>query len=186
MIDSRPMDPTPRQVRQFGYMLAAFAALLGALTWWRGEMFLGIGVFLAAAVLVSWAIRYRSIGRQLTGAFLPLMCLAIGGSIRAGADPALVAVIIWVVGALAVAATLGAPALGRAIFLGWMQAAEPIGWTISTLLLAGVYYLVITPLGLMLRLAGRDPLERKIDRDADSYWHEHRPSQDAAAYFKQY
>ena len=45
------------------------------------------------------------------------------------------------------------------MFLGWMYAAFPIGWTISHLLLLAVYYFVLTPVGLALRLTGRDPVD---------------------------
>ena len=49
------------------------------------------------------------------------------------------------------------PPLRRWIFLAWMFAAFPIGWTISHVLLFVVYFVVITPVGLVLRLFGKDP-----------------------------
>lgn len=52
----------------------------------------------------------------------------------------------------------------------WMTAFYPIGWLISHALLAGIYYLVITPIGVVMRLAKRDPLERALDRSAPTYW----------------
>ena len=40
------------------------------------------------------------------------------------------------------------------IYLGWIYAAFPIGWTVSHLLLAAIYYLIVTPIALAVRLAG--------------------------------
>ena len=39
-----------------------------------------------------------------------------------------------------------------------MIAAFPIGWTISRLMLAALFYLVFTPMALVFRLMGRDAL----------------------------
>ena len=39
---------------------------------------------------------------------------------------------------------------------GWMYAFLPLGMVMSFLLLAVIYFLVFTPLGLVMRLVGRD------------------------------
>ena len=62
------------------------------------------------------------------------------------------------------------PAWLRPVHVAWMAAAFPIGWLLAHLLLAAIYFLLITPIGLILRLARRDPLARRIDREAQSYW----------------
>ena len=51
-----------------------------------------------------------------------------------------------------------------------MCAAFPIGWVVSHALMAAIYYLVITPMAVAMRLLGRDPLDRRFDRDATTYW----------------
>jgi hypothetical protein len=38
-----------------------------------------------------------------------------------------------------------------------------------------MFYIVITPMGLIMRLAGRDPLRLQWDAKAASYWIERRP-----------
>lgn len=48
------------------------------------------------------------------------------------------------------------------------------GGTIFTMLLAIAYYAVITPVGLIVRLV-HDPLRRRWDARAASYWDELRP-----------
>ena len=52
------------------------------------------------------------------------------------------------------------PAL-RPLHAGWMLVARALGFVNSHLLLALVFYLVFTPVGLAMRLLGRDPLERR-------------------------
>ncbi len=78
------------------------------------------------------------------------------------------------------------PAWMRPIFLGWTAAAYPIGWLVSHVLMAVIYYFVITPIGLLMRLFGRDPLSRRFDRDAKTYWTARGPAADPARYFRQY
>ena len=74
----------------------------------------------------------------------------------------------------------------RRVFVAWRWAAFPIGWAISHLLLVVIYYLVITPIGLVMRAAGYDPLERRIDRQAATYWTPRKPQGEPASYFRQF
>ena len=78
------------------------------------------------------------------------------------------------------------PALMRPIYVGWMVAAFPIGWTVSHLMLGTMYYLILTPVGALLRAFGNDPMHRKFDRDAKTYWVEHRTGDDPGTYFRQF
>jgi hypothetical protein len=91
----------------------------------------------------------------------------------------------WVVAA---AGLLGyfQPRVLRPVYILWMALALPIGWTVSHLLLLAVYYLVVTPIGLVMRLIGYDPLNRRFDRSAKSYWTQHDPGAETARYFKQF
>lgn len=74
----------------------------------------------------------------------------------------------------------------RYLYLGWMYAAFPIGWTVSHLALGITYFLVMTPIGFLLRLMGKDPMERRFLKDAPTYWIEHRPGGDRRRYFRQF
>ena len=99
--------------------------------------------------------------------------------------PALAAV-LWT---LAVAVRLIGwlrPAWIRPVFLGMTLASWPIGWAVSHLTLALVYFLVITPIGLVFRLRGRDPLQRSFDRAAPTYWEPYNPSQGLDRYLRQF
>ena len=93
---------------------------------------------------------------------------------------------VWAVGGAVVAMYYAVRALRLPVYLGWMFLVSPIGWTVSHLVLIVVYYLVLTPIGLVMRLVGRDPMTRKLDREAETYWIEHDPSAGRSRYFRQY
>jgi hypothetical protein len=55
-------------------------------------------------------------------------------------------------------------------YFGWMAMAFTLGLVVSTLLLTLFFFVVITPTALIARLAGKDFLSQKLDRQAKSYW----------------
>ena len=63
-----------------------------------------------------------------------------------------------------------APWFMRLVFLGMSYAAWPIGFVVSHVVLAMVYYLVMTPIGLAMRVFGYDPMTRRGDLAKKSYW----------------
>ncbi len=87
-----------------------------------------------------------------------------------------------------VVATIGflAPPFMRLVFVGMSYLAFPIGWTISHLALGLVYYLVLAPIGLIMKLTGHNPLERTPDRDAESYWKAMGEQPKGQSYFRQF
>ncbi|MGC6486088.1 MAG: hypothetical protein ACON4Z_00445 [Planctomycetota bacterium] len=97
---------------------------------------------------------------------------------------------VLVVAAVAVLAViafeLGVDLVARALFVALSIVAIPIGFVISHVLIAAVYYLVLTPIALALRLTGRDVLGMKLDRQAASYWHHRQGERAASSYFKLY
>jgi len=58
----------------------------------------------------------------------------------------------------------------KPVFIGWMAMALTLGTIVSTVLLTLLFYLVVTPTGLLARGFGQDFLSRKLDRQATSYW----------------
>ncbi len=58
----------------------------------------------------------------------------------------------------------------KPIHIGWMALAFALGWFNTRLLLGIFFYLILTPLGVLMRLFGRDLIDQKIDRQAKSYW----------------
>ena len=97
-----------------------------------------------------------------------------------------VAAIFW---GLAVALRLVGwvrPGLLRWPYLGLTLLTRPIGWLVGNVLLALVYYLVVTPIGLALRLRRYDPLNLSFDREAETYWEPYNPDQGTERYLKQF
>jgi len=95
----------------------------------------------------------------------------------------------WSVWALAVAVPVVGwlvPPVLRAAFLGLSYATAPIGIVVSLVILAVIYYLVVTPIGLLMRLLGHDPLTRQFEPDARSYWVEREALRSADRYFRQF
>ncbi|MCI0361474.1 MAG: SxtJ family membrane protein [Planctomycetaceae bacterium] len=72
------------------------------------------------------------------------------------------------------------------IFTLWMIVAFPLAWLVSLLVLAAIFYGLMTPLGLLFRLLGRDPLDRAWPGGQDSYWKEKPGPQSPERYLRQF
>lgn len=83
-------------------------------------------------------------------------------------------------------AGLAKPALVRPIFVTWTAVTFPIGWVISRLILALIYYLVVTPIAVVFKVLGRDPLRRRYDPSAETYWRPKPRAESVKAYFRQF
>ena len=96
------------------------------------------------------------------------------------------AAVFWVVAV--VGRLLGAlrPEWLKPAYLGLTLATWPIGWVVSHLTLALLYYGVVTPIGLVIRALGRDPLARRFDHAATTYWEPYNPDRDMDSYLKQF
>lgn len=68
-------------------------------------------------------------------------------------------------------ATLLVPWLARVVAWGWTKLAELIGKAVSRILLGVVFFLVITPIGLVRRLTGRDSLQLSPPREGTAFTH---------------
>lgn len=56
------------------------------------------------------------------------------------------------------------------IFKYWMIVAHGIGQVVTVIVLTFIFYLVFMPVGILLRVLGRDLLKRAQDPQALSYW----------------
>jgi len=108
--------------------------------------------------------------RQFAALWLPLFCAAVAGVVFYRSGSATVPLTMAAGGLLIGLIGAKRVAFIRPVFLGAMLAAYPVGWVVSHALLAVIYYLVVAPMGLLLRLAGYDPLQRRFDRDVATYW----------------
>jgi hypothetical protein len=77
---------------------------------------------------------------------------------------------LWVAAIVVPLVGWAAPSFMRLVFLGMSYLAWPIGFVVSHVVLAVVYYLVLTPIGLLMRLVGYDSMKKKFDHEAASYW----------------
>jgi hypothetical protein len=78
------------------------------------------------------------------------------------------------------------PQAVRWIYVGWMILAFPIGWTLSRLLLAVLFFGLFTPVGFLFKLMGRDLLQRKARPDLPTYWTVKPMPANVSRYFRQY
>jgi len=65
---------------------------------------------------------------------------------------------------------LVAPIILAPIERAWMAFANVLSIVMTFLILALTFFLVITPMGLFLRLIGKDLLDRKWNDKRDSFW----------------
>lgn len=72
------------------------------------------------------------------------------------------------------------------VFTGCMIITFPLAWLISLLVVAAIFYGLITPLGLLFRRLGRDPLDRAWRGRQDSYWKEKPAAQSHERYLRQF
>ena len=96
------------------------------------------------------------------------------------------ATIIFVAGFIVFLTSFISRKVTRVIYLGLILVTLPIGLVVSFTLLALFYFLLLTPVGLFFRLLGRDPLHRKYDSNADTYWITRRGPDSPDRYFHQF
>lgn len=121
--------------------------------------------------------------RRFAVACLPGFALIGYGAHRWTDSTGLLATAVAIGGACFVVGLLRPERL-RPIYLGMTAIALPLGWLASHVVLRAVFYGLLTPLGLVFRLMGRDPL-RLAKPDVTSYWQEHRQQTDPVTYYRQ-
>ncbi len=97
-------------------------------------------------------------------------------------------VALWIAATAATISIVGliSPVFMRWVYLGMIYATYPIGFVVSHILLAIVYYVIITPIGLAMRLAGKDPMNRTFEEDRSTYWLDKEGKADVHSYFRQH
>ncbi len=115
---------------------------------------------------------------------LPLFFGLVGASRwHAGHDVA--AAVVWSIGGVVSVAAIASATARRRLYVGWMRAVAPIGWVVSLGLLTITWVVVAIPTALVLKALGRDPMQRRFDRAASTYWVRRGPVRDRARYFRQ-
>jgi hypothetical protein len=116
-----------------------------------------------------------------------IMCAVIGLLLAwLGKIPAKGVLIFCLIGVSLYALSRISAGLIKPIYLGMMLLTFPIGWVISHLVMVLFYYGIITPVALFFRLLKRDPLCRRYEPDANTYWLRHKQKRFAKDYFRQF
>lgn len=76
------------------------------------------------------------------------------------------------------------PGVGEKVYLGILRVSAIFGYFIFRILLTLVFFLLVTPMGFGLRLAGKDPLELHPKSGVLPFWHAHTRPSDARRYYR--
>ncbi len=58
----------------------------------------------------------------------------------------------------------------------WIRLGRLLAMVTNPIIMGILFYVLFTPFAFFLRLAGKDPLRLKFDRNADTYWMNRRPA----------
>lgn len=103
-----------------------------------------------------------------------------------GRSAGTVAATLGALGGLSALLSLVFPAANRPLYVALVVCTYPIGLVVSNVLLALFFYGLLTPVGLLFRLLGRDALHRKLDPQASTYWVSHHTPDTMHRYFRQF
>ena len=95
------------------------------------------------------------------------------------------AIVLMSLGLVLGAVGLAWPSLIRPVFTVWMMAAFPIGWVVSRLVLALLFYGLFTPVAILFKIIQRDELHRRR-RSAASYWSKKPAPAEVKEYLRQF
>jgi hypothetical protein len=78
---------------------------------------------------------------------------------------------LWamILGSLLIVLGVIAPQSLKQVHGGWMKVGHVLGSINTKIILGIIYYLLITPMGLVMRLMGKDPMHRALMRGTNSY-----------------
>jgi hypothetical protein len=134
-------------------------------------------------IAIQWNPEGKQL-RQFAGIWFPAFCALLGWIIGKKTGHWEAVEITWGACAFVALAGIVHPPSIRPIFVGLILVTFPIGWVVSHLLLGAIFYLLVTPIGLVLRLTGHDPLQLKRP-PGHSLWKTPVGKKDAASYLRQ-
>lgn len=180
-------NPSDGELRLFGWGWLGFVSVVSATVWLKPLALLSAAVMMSAACVISLVFNDSTTRlRQLWAGTLPAVFGALSLAVMYGLAASMVASIFWGVGLAVGLGVLRKPVLARRVYHHWATTVEPIGWSMSYVILIIVFYLLITPLGLIRRCVWGDPLERSLDRGAHSYWTKRPLTDDIKRYYRQF
>ena len=75
----------------------------------------------------------------------------------------------WILAGLLWVPALLMPSVLRLVYTTWMKIGHGIGWVNTRIILGVLFYILVLPMGLIMRLFGKDPMTRKLDKSVSSY-----------------
>jgi predicted membrane protein len=84
----------------------------------------------------------------------------------------------WVLGLILIVWGFAAPNSLNPVYKTWMKFGLVIGGVMNRLILGFVFFIVIFPVAIWFKAAGKDPMRRTLDKSATTY---RNPSQEIAA-----
>ena len=73
----------------------------------------------------------------------------------------------------------------RPFYVAWMALGALLAWINTRIILGIVFYLVMTPIGFLLKLSGKDILATKLEPGAATYWVKRPPAERGRERYKQ-
>jgi len=122
--------------------------------------------------------------RWFAGLWWPLLCAIAGTALIRKLHLPGAAAGLWIVAGMLAVAGLISPPIIRPVYGVVLRLTYPIGFVVSYVLLFSVYFFIFTPIGALVRIF-HDPMSRKLDRAAASYWTAHQPDP-VDRYFRQF
>lgn len=89
-------------------------------------------------------------------------------------------------GALAAFFSLVFPRANRLLYVGLTLLAFPIGFVLSYVIMGVLFFLIIGPIAVIMRIIGRDSMHRGYDPNASTYWSDAQRPRNKESYFHQY
>jgi len=77
---------------------------------------------------------------------------------------------VYSFGLLFLLSSLLLPSILRPVYKIWMGIAFTLGYIMTRIILTILFYIVLTPISLVMRIFGKSFLSLKIDRKSESYW----------------
>jgi hypothetical protein len=111
-------------------------------------------------IAIQWNPDQKQL-RQFAGIWFPAFCALVGWSIVRKIGCWHEVEVGWAIAGIISIAGLVFPPLIRPIFVGLILLTYPIGWGVSHVLLGVIFYGIVTPIGIILRITGHDPLQLK-------------------------
>lgn len=75
----------------------------------------------------------------------------------------------WIVGVILALWGLTLPLTIKPVYRVWMTIGNCLGWVNTRIILSIMFYLIILPVGFLMRLLGKDPMARDLNKEQKSY-----------------